>query len=218
MEVQISTSSRLPTGFLDLPLELRLQIYRYCLVRNDTIDVDEFSYYYDSAEVRDDKKSLLLVSKKIGSEALDVLYGDNVFQIALHGRAGYYLQHHFTEANRQKFRMIQVLLRRPTGIGFGRDEDSTIFSPILANLKKFSIVPPHQMVHRYSKRDTQEWNSWLGGILQYFACQLPRSCILEVEDDYMREFAALVKEYLHCVHRKVQIVPGGLRLENDYYY
>jgi len=38
--------------------------------------------------IHDEKKSLLLVSKKVRFEALEVLYGENVFKVYLHRKGG----------------------------------------------------------------------------------------------------------------------------------
>lgn len=72
--MDVFPSSRQPVGFLDIPLELRRQIYQYCLVREDPIDIKPFltSYYSRLAQPQYSPRgtSLLLVSKNVGSEAL----------------------------------------------------------------------------------------------------------------------------------------------------
>ena len=89
--MEAALSSRRPVGFLDTPLEIRRQIYQYCLVRKDLVNfhhiyIDEYSF--SERRVRDRKKSRLFVLKKVGLEALEVLYGDKVFQLYRHGRGG----------------------------------------------------------------------------------------------------------------------------------
>ena len=70
----MSSSSKRPIGFLDMPLEIRRQIYQYCLVREHPVNVDVilFQIFVDNPNsperfLPDEKNSLLLVSKKIGS-------------------------------------------------------------------------------------------------------------------------------------------------------
>ena len=90
-ELKASLPSRRPVGSLDIPLETRHQISRYCLVRKDPINVHHIfidEYSFSECGIRDEKKSLLLVSTKIGFEALGVLYGNNIFQVQLHGEGG----------------------------------------------------------------------------------------------------------------------------------
>ena len=225
MEVNMSASSRQPTGFLDLPLEIRLQIYRYCLVRSNPVHVHYIyidPYRFCDMGIHDEKKSLLLVSKEVGTEALEILYGDNVFQVCLHGGAGGYLRKNFTEANRRKIRIMQVLMQ-PHGIDYGRMLDSTIFPPVLANLKKLSIVAqqPLQAGGYYNaptfEQDMEEWIGWLRATLQFITCHLPDRCIVQVDDDDKMETSAVMGECFPSGYRRVQTLAGDLCFErNDY--
>jgi hypothetical protein len=141
-EVKVSSSSRGPIGLLDMPLEIRYQIYQDCLVRKSPVNIHHIfvhEYSFSERGIGDKKKRLLLVSKKVGSEALEVLYGNNVFQVCLHGEGGYYLTRRFTEANIRRIRKMQVVTK-PQGVFNGRMLDSTLWSPILAELTKLSIV------------------------------------------------------------------------------
>jgi hypothetical protein len=59
MEVKVSLSSRGPIGFLDIPLEIRHQIYQYCLMRKDPINIHCISideYRFSEWGIRDEKK------------------------------------------------------------------------------------------------------------------------------------------------------------------
>jgi hypothetical protein len=44
------------------------------------------------------QNSIFLLSKQISEEALDVLYGNNMFKLYLHGEGEYHLKKNFTEA------------------------------------------------------------------------------------------------------------------------
>lgn len=79
MELKESLSSTRPVGFFDLPLELRRQIYQYCHVLKEAVKALN-NYHYHSCDwgMRDRKKTLLLVSKKVGVGATGILYSDNV--------------------------------------------------------------------------------------------------------------------------------------------
>lgn len=93
-----------PTGLLDIPLELRRQIYQYCLVRPSPLTVN--CIWNDILPVGDasvrHQKSLLLVCSQVSEEALDVLYGDNVFRFDLNPGGGTCLQQNFTGTNRKR--------------------------------------------------------------------------------------------------------------------
>lgn len=230
----MSPSSRQPTGFLDLPLEIRLQIYRDCLVCSYPIVVHDSSMDpYDGCfdhdrssdlnliDLSDQNASLLSVSKKVGYEALEVFYGDNVFQVYLNARPGFSLKVRFTEANIRRIRMMQVVMR-PPGI-FGRMVDSTVLSPVLANLKKLSIVAqqPLEAESRYDPptfhRRMQVWIGWLQAFLQYNASRLPDSCVVEVDDDDRTETSTVMRECLPGGCRKVQTLAGDKYfVRNDY--
>ena len=60
------------------------------------------------------KNSIFLLSKQISEEALDILYGDNIFKLYLHGEGEVYLKKNFTEANRQRMRYL-LLIAEPNG-------------------------------------------------------------------------------------------------------
>lgn len=226
MEVNVSLYSRRPLGLLDIPLEIRRQIYQYCLVRRDPVILPIFIYEDTLSEsgIRDAKNSLLLVSKKVGFEALEVLYRDNVFQIDLHDEGRTCLKRNFTEANMQKIRKIQFVMRPPSTISYRHKLDSTLWSPILGRLTRLSVVAKQPLVVRIyinepSLEQTIEgWIEWLRTTLQYIASQLSNSCIVEVDDDDRRQTSTLVRECLPSGYRKVQTLAGDICFgRNDYY-
>jgi hypothetical protein len=49
--------------------------------------------------------------EKVGVDALEVLYGDNVFQAYLDGGEGYYLKRRFREANMRRIRRMQLVMQ-----------------------------------------------------------------------------------------------------------
>ena len=225
MEVKVSLSSRRPIGFLDIPLEIRHQVYQYCLVRKDPVNVHHLfidEYSFSEWGIRDEKKSLLLVSTKIGFEASEVLYGDNVFKVQLHGEGGYDLKRLFTEANIRRIRKMQVVMQ-PQGVFYGHMLDSTLWSPILAELTKLSIVAQQPLQARTCfnapsfEQEIEEWTEWLRAILQYIVRQLPSSCIVEADDDDRKETSAVMRQSLPSDYRKVQTLAGDFCFRrNDY--
>lgn len=161
------------------------------------------------------KKSLLLASKQVRSEALSVLYGDNVFQKILHGDAEYCPLKHFTEANRQGLRKIQIVLQ-PLGCFHDRRLDSTLWFPIFAGLTRLSIVAQQPLqAQRYYRappleQDVQLWVTWARTVLQYIVPQLSNSCIIEVDHDNRKETSALMRECLPTGYREVHTLEGDL--------
>ena len=194
MEVKVFPSSRQPVSFLDLPLELRRQIYQYCLVREDPIDIKP---------CLPRGTSLLLVSKNVGSEALEVLYGDNIFKIDFREYSGDSLQRHFTKANLQRIRKMQVVMI-PQPSPYPCMLDPKLWVPALANLTRLFIVAQQPMHPPTFGHQIEDWVGWLRAVLQHIASQLPTSCIVEVDDDCKNETSALMKEYLPAGYRKVQ--------------
>lgn len=82
---------------------------------------------------------------------------------------------------------------QPQGVSYGRMLDSTLWSPVLAELTKLSIVAqqPLQAGTYFNapsfEQEMEEWMEWLRAILQYIASQLPSSCIVEADDDDRKE-------------------------------
>ena len=225
MEVRGSSSRTPSVGFLDTPLEIRLQVYRYCLVDRTPVVVQYISvdpWQFSDAGICDKKKSLLLVSRQVGLEALDVLYGENFFQILLHGGGGYYLKQHFAKANIDRMRRMQFVMQ-PQGVDYGRMLDSTLWSPILANLTKLSIVAqqPLEPQKYYNappfEQDMEKWTQWLRAVLQYTARQISSSCIIEVDDDDREETSLVMRESLPSGYRKVQTLAGDLCFRRNAY-
>ncbi len=222
--LEICPSSRRPIGFLDLPFELRHNIYCQCLVRKDSIKLHKLficNWRFRKSCNTDARKGLLLGSKQVGCEALDVLYGDNVFQKVLDrsgGGAGHCILKYLSEANRQRIRNVQIVLQ-PDGYGYSRMLDSALWSPILAGLKKLSIVALQPLqANRYRwpcslEKDMQEWMEWVRIVLQYIAPQLSISCIIEVDEIDRKKTSALMKEYFPTGYREVHTLEGDLHRE-----
>lgn len=134
-----------PSSFLDLPLELRQQIYRYVLVSPDIIRAkflcrrwlpDDFWLY----ATRD--TSIFLASRQVSAEALDVFYGDNVFQVPLHGGEENVF-HRLSEACRQRIRRLE-LITIPVAIPYGKKSqlklDDRYWPSVLADLTELRLV------------------------------------------------------------------------------
>lgn len=227
MELKPPLSSTRPIGFLDLPVELRLHIYQYCLVRKDPFIIPHRSIGLEplsQCRTRDPKNSLLLVSKRVGAEALEVLWGDNFFQIDVLEDRGCHLTGEFWEANRGRIRKLQVVMLK--NIYDPCMPDSTPWSPLLAKLTNLVVVvPPPPEATNYPPRSIfnslslENWKQWSRKILRSLSSEMRSSCVVEVDDDDDNtETRALMEECFPRGHRKVQTLAGNLQIQGSRYY
>ncbi|OCL13537.1 hypothetical protein AOQ84DRAFT_104920 [Glonium stellatum] len=182
---------------LSVPLEIRREIYRYLLIQQNPIAVDlvyMFKQFFDrhgTSPGRDSRINILLASRQVCEEALDVLYGENVFQIHLYDWDLNAISQ-FACDNRQRIRRLRLL---------GHDLDlfywkpatieSPIWPPILANLTRLHIVMqepvrliwlPGLFEEPYSfEQEAGEWLAWLKPILEYVNQHLSSRAVVEVD-------------------------------------
>ena len=132
------------------------------------------------------------------------------------------LKCHFTEDNLRRVRRMQFILPVPCAWTHGL-LDSTLWSLILANLTKLTIVthePPIGWPYYGNpypiEQILKKWTEWLGVAMQYIGHQLPRGCIVEIDDDDSKETSALMKEKEHFPHgyQKVQTPKDEFGLDN----
>jgi hypothetical protein len=150
------------------------------------------------------KKSLLLVSKSVGLEAIDLLYGENVFQVFLPGGGAFDPQEVFTEANIRRMRRMKVIIQ-PYCADYAEMLDPTRWSPILAGLSHLSIMAQQPLHAKPNKAlfslelDMEERMVRLRVFLQYIVHQLPSSLIIEVDDDGRKPTSDLIRECFTAV-------------------
>ena len=162
------------------------------------------------------KNNLLLVSKRISEEALDILYGENIFNLYLNGSGEYFLRKNFSERNRRRMRWILVIAQ-PRGVSFepGRKPDDAMWFLILPNIKAFRLVAQQPLQARgYSNAPTLEhemvkWVKWIEPFLDCFGRHLPSTAVVEFDNDERIETSELVKVRLPNGYRKVQCHLAG---------
>ena len=212
--MKATSSSRPPFGFLDIPLEIRCEIYRYCLLRRKSISVKR--PLWDEGN-REYKNGLLLVSRQIGSEALMVLYSENIFRVNLNSWGEKNLKNFFAEANIGRVRRMEIVTPPPPDPSliyqvaeYTYKLDSGLWSRFLANLTKLSIVvtPPLQILVYDKAFKKEKGLEWLRRNLQDIASHLSHSCIVEVDDDNSEETRAVLGESFPGGYRKVQTLSG----------
>lgn len=293
MEGLALASSQRPTGFLDLPYEIRLQIYRHCLPQRTLFDVssllldrpyrfvyvhgspshdvgyqklgdespsllleddqlEPFESVYDPSgpdleclDLEDENRShstdedqldlfksvydriggfrsrrsvlpsLLQVSRQISDEALNVLYGDNVFKVILHGGGEYDLKTIFCEANKRRIRHIMLVLR-PMGVSYSPNfrVDTAMWDTILPHLRTLWIVAeqPLEDDHYWNGHTVmekmKEWIEWLTPILECLAKTLSTKSTVLVDVDEREETGKLIQKYLLHGYRQMRTKTG----------
>ncbi|KFZ15581.1 hypothetical protein V501_02645 [Pseudogymnoascus sp. VKM F-4519 (FW-2642)] len=162
------------------------------------------------------KNSIFLVSKQISDEALDVLYGENVFMMHLHGEGEIYFKKNFSEANIQRMRYL-LLTAEPRGVSYtpGRMPDNALWCSVLPQLKMLRIVAeqPLEAGHYYNaptlEQDMDCWLNWIRLFLQCFRRHLSKHTTVEIDGDGRVETMALIKECLPGGYREVQCQLAG---------
>ena len=206
-------------GFLDLPLELRRQIYRYLLTRRKAFNAFSIRidpYRFSKWGIEDRVKSLVLVSKQISNEAVEILYGENIFSYPLNGDSGYSLQKNFSPENIQRIRKLRIIVQDAGCQYPDRVPDYELWSPILARLTKLQIVAKQPLEQRgyYGapslESEVKKWVNWFGPMLSYIAGKISNNLCVEMDYDDRRETDVLVNEHLPGRHRKVRTIDGDL--------
>jgi hypothetical protein len=162
------------------------------------------------------KNSIFLLSKRISEEALDVLYGDNVFKLHLHGVGEHYLKKNFTDRNRQRMRYL-LLIARPMGVSYtpGKVVDDALWRSILPHLKGLRIVAeqPVEAGGYYNaptlEQDMDCWVSWFRPFLQCFGRHLSIRTNVQIDDNGRAETGALIKECLPHGYREIRCRHAG---------
>jgi hypothetical protein len=157
------------------------------------------------------KNSIFLLSKQISEEALDVLYGDNVFKLSLREEGEYHFKKNFTNRNRQRMRSL-LLLARPRGVLYTPERivDDALWCSILPHLKGLRLVL-EQPVKAGSydnaptlEQDMDRWINWIRPFLQCLGQHLSIQTNVEIDNDGRIETGALIKECLPHGYREIR--------------
>ncbi|TID13678.1 ABC1 family protein [Venturia nashicola] len=150
-------------SFLDLPFELRREVYHHY-----------FSHRaYTPRHIRLhpqqqclDSIALLLVSKSVSEEALDILYGKALYQICLPGTSGARFKNYITNRNMQRIRKVQFQLFRDKELcanNLGETQlDIRIDESVLARTTKLEVVAIaaswYSGRNPYCKEERKNWS------------------------------------------------------------
>jgi hypothetical protein len=215
-----------PTGLLRLPIEIRLQIYYHCIPRKRIIEVvhPRFvpQYPFDSEDGSDywdlnrNRNSIFRLSKQISEEALDVLYGDNIFKLYLHGEGEHQLMRNFSHRNRQRMRYL-LLIAQPRSFLYTPENrvEEALWRSILPHLKGLRIVaeqPVEEGTYYGAPTHKQEmdcWINWFSRYMQCFGQYLVKETKIEVDTNDQAETEELVKKCLLYGYRKIRCYVAG---------
>ena len=243
-----STDRSVATGsvgspLLRLPLELRLRIYAFIFGHRRLIDLrhvraelegwSRSKIYRPQSEKLNNtydmnrfewRTGITGVSKTISNESLDVLYGQNVFIVDIHGRACSHLFSKMGVANLRRIRFLRVVAR-PMRVCSGGPLvfDPKLWLPLLDGLLQFCIVAEPPLTARgyfgapTFEEDLCPWTSRLDPILKCFSTNLPKTTAVGLDDDDRAETTAMMDKYFDSGYQKVRTVTGDHCFEQGQY-
>lgn len=267
--------------FMTLPLELRRQIYGYCLVKPSPIPVHrlkrwkqafeadseseslkigeigldrfrklkpfvwndnkEYPWAYSKelgikVRIEGQNKSLLLVSRQIGGEALQVLYRDDQFVYAVDPHytkiTCYYtsLTSSFSVSNLKTIRKLLLILQfdgdyrydimEPTGLEKTPHKagvsQAVLWAPILDSLTKMELVVkyPWRRGREYTSwtapLETRQQNylAWLEATLKFLQEHASKDLKFDIDFGNRAEVRSIVEKYLLGRYRLIKTGSG----------
>ncbi|KAF2493097.1 hypothetical protein BU16DRAFT_71323 [Lophium mytilinum] len=206
-----------PIGLFDLPLELRREIYRYCLVRESPVRVPEDWRITRVYKVQDRKKNLLLVSKQVSAEAVEILYGENAFMFAVSRENERKLVGYISAANIMRIRKVWIVL---SDKGYDNDKmpGVEVWGPVFAGLTKLVIVakqpilPESEVVNALILNQYQNiadtWAVWCDRMIEFVAQNVRYNLVVELDDNDREDTGAVMMRYFPNRHRMVKTVYG----------
>jgi len=214
----ISKAVKSQIGFLDLPLELRREIYRYCLVRSKVIifpdDPDKtIDPYYVRGRGKNEKyRALLVVCKQVSAEAISILYSENIFQLHMNDSWEYVLKlrRGFSQEQLSRVRKVQFFADTK-GVFYGHLLEVETWAPFLAQLSWVSIIAAGNHHNRsYGEgnalyvKEVKQWTKWLAPAMECFEEYLSKDCYLEIDDNNVKETRAVIETCFGQRYRKVE--------------
>jgi hypothetical protein len=155
---------------------------------------------------------ILLLCHQIHDEVTTMLYGDNTFEVILHGDGQLDLARRFKPVTREKMRNILLVLR-PMGVSYhpGFRMDQEVWTSTLDGLLRLGIIaeqpePPHP--HSWPEiepgRVVEEWKAWLILIFEFLARLVPATAEIVVdangEGDTIRVIEKIIPERCQFRH------------------
>lgn len=171
-------SERKAIGFLDMPLEIRILIYREVLCQPDTVELSRCRPVLECLQ-NDDTIAILSLNHQTRAEALEVFYSENTFRI-IANEENEDLLSKLPQADRLPIRRLELthpvvasspgktMLYRP-------DVGNKAWTSVLSNLKSLCIivVEPSRLPVHEEMEQVQERRSMISlGDIKSFYSQL----------------------------------------------
>ncbi|KAJ9601895.1 hypothetical protein H2200_013610 [Cladophialophora chaetospira] len=121
--------------------------------------------YLVRPDMQRSNNGLLMVSKQISEETIDLLYGENIFEVGLHGGGESVFQVNISKRNRRRMRRI-IAVARPPGslVPPGWKPDQVLWRSTLPNLTSSRLValePTADMDQSKIYTFDEEMDMWL---------------------------------------------------------
>jgi hypothetical protein len=176
-------------------------------------DYDFFNPHYS-------RLNILRLSSQISEESLDLLYGENMFDISLNGDGEGDLEYNFTLGNRRRIRYLLVLM---TDDDVSSTPNTPLWASLLPNLKVFQIIakqPVEAGAYWNAPTLEQELNDWIKWATAYFDCfrrYLSTTTKVELDDDNRKEARFLADRYLPLTYQHFRHPRGDLIFRRGQY-
>ncbi|KAM5444849.1 hypothetical protein MferCBS31731_000304 [Microsporum ferrugineum] len=207
-----------PSRFLDLPFEIRHEIYSYCIPYHSHFE--EIRYFRARASFPQptktgnvkNKNAILRVSKQVSEECLNMLYGKNRFYITLNASRRCLLANRITAENRARIRDVVVIVRH-MGPAYGLPPPvpaDGLWSSLLPGLRHLKIIAEQPVQSPQSPFDptfdekVRSWIRWFGPLMECFAKYLTSYTVVEIDENGKDVTTELVRQYLHHRYRTVR--------------
>lgn len=187
--------------FLKLPLEIRLQIYRDCLIRPTAF---RLPLKWEGRPVRDrcrgskldyNVTDLLLVCQQIRTEASPIFYTENWFEFRLYHPTSWTPAPNFPIDQAMWLRRVQIVARS-SGISYPRNLDRAFWGPLLKQLTHLSIVPLQPLLSFHGDMQALELGDWIEDVLVAVAENVKRGCYVQLHDDGEEQTKELMDQLL----------------------
>ena len=196
-------------GFLNLPMELRLQIYKLCIPQKETVNVLV-------PRIKFEAKGLLFVSQQISKECLDILYGENTFELPLNAEGEAYLCINFAPLNRERMRHLAITAV-PIGKTYTRSTPNQfLWASLLPRVKTLEMVmaaPIPPLTSLIGPPPPAVWERWYDWLLPYLMCfkhHLPSSAKVKLDVDDRRFAVFFMRPFVPPSWRIVRLERGDL--------
>ncbi|KAJ5172457.1 hypothetical protein N7492_005050 [Penicillium capsulatum] len=198
------TTLRLRAGFLHLPFELRLMIYKYCLPQGHTINVTKPWILYQA-------KQMLLVSRQVTADVLQILFSENTFEVPLNADGERGLIRNFSLYSRS-FMQDLLITAVPTGNTYCNSEpDVSLWQSMIPHLKRLQIVVSQPIPPLSSMRlAVTHWARWIGRYLIVFARFLQESTVVLLDANDRKPTIDIAKEILPAHLQIARLARGDL--------